>query len=401
MKQQLFILLICYPLQAEASRWVDLKHLWSLQEVQGFLQFPVFQVVVWKWLAILLGLFISRFFIKLFLAFTLNTLDRISKKTAMKWDDLAIDAFKPSAGWLLGCLFWFLWLNLLQIPDRPMFFFLFLIKLAFCFALLMCFYRLTDVFVHFLSQWMTTRKLLFSKQMEYTLKRVFKVLVVVLGILATLQNLGINVVSLMAGLGLGGLAFALAAKDMCSHFFGSVMIFLDQPFKVGDWVLIGDVEGTIEDIGFRSTRIRTFYDSVVSIPNGGLSNMNIDNMGRRKYRRMKAFYALTYNTPPHKIEDFIEGIKHIIKTHPQTRKDYFHVVFNSYEASSLDIMLYCFVEVPTWGIELKAKQDIHLEILKLAEKLSVEFAFPTRSLYLHKQPTIDSKKDSQSTLSSK
>ena len=186
----------------------------------------------------------------------------------------------------------------------------------------------------------------------------------------------------MAGLGLGGLAFALAAKDMCSHFFGSIMIFLDQPFQVGDWVVIGEVEGNIEDIGFRSTRIRTFYDSVITIPNGKLSGINIDNMGRRKLRRMKAFYSLTYDTPSQKIKDFIAGIKQIIKSHPYTEKNNFHVVFKDYKNSSLDIMLYCFFQVPDWGVELTSQQDVHLEILQLAQKLSINFAFPTRTVHI-------------------
>ena len=135
-------------------------------------------------------------------------------------------------------------------------------------------------------------------------------------------------------------------------------------------MIIGSVEGTVEDIGFRSTRIRTFYDSLVVIPNGDLSTMNIDNMGRRKMRRMKAFYSVTYDTPSHKIEAFIEGIKDIIRQHPYTNKEKLHVVFQSYKESSLDVMLYCFLEVPSWGQELIVNQEIHLAILKLAEKIN-------------------------------
>lgn len=362
----------------------------EINNALDLLQIPVFQNSLWQWLGLFFGLFVNQVFIKYVLSSFIKALDKWTQKTKTHWDDLVIDALKPSSRLLLGCCFWFLWLHLLQI-TAGLSFFLFLIKVALSFAVLISFYRLTDVGVDFAAEWMAHRKLLFSQQMKQTLKRAFKILVVVLGILVSLQNLGVNVMSVMAGLGLGGLAFALAAKDMCSHFFGSIMIFLDQPFRVGDWVLIDKVEGTVEDIGFRSTRIRTFYDSLITIPNGSLSNANIDNMGRRKYRRMKAFYSLTYDTSPQKIQAFIEGVKQIVKAHPLTRKDYFHVVFQSYESSSLDIMLYCFFEVSDWGIELKSKQEVHLEILKLAQKLGVDFAFPTRMVYLNQeQPPLKS-----------
>ena len=380
-------MLICI-LRAEATGFTYFDDMLFKSQMQHISQWSFLQITLWQWFALLFGLLINRFFIKSLLAIILTYTEKITQKTKTNWDNLVIEALKPSLRWVLGCCFWFLWLHFLEISATPLSIFLFLIKFVLGFAVLTSFYRLTDVVVSFLSEWMTSQKLLFSQQMEHTLKRVLKILVIVLGVLAILQNLGVNVFSVMAGLGLGGLAFALAAKDMCSHFFGSVMIFLDQPFRVGDWVLIGDIEGTVEDIGFRSTRIRTFYDSVVSVPNGGLSNMNIDNMGQRKYRRLKAFYSLTYDTPPQKIEDFIEGIKTIIKSHSHTRKDNFHVVFQSYAASSLEVMLYCFLQVPDWGTELICRQEIHLQILKLAEKLSVDFAFPTRSLHIHSQPPL-------------
>lgn len=384
----LITLIIC-TLRTEAIGFTYFDDMLFSYQMQRISQWSFLQITIWQWFALLFGIFINRFFIKSLLALILKYLEKITQKTKTDWDDLVIEALKPASRWVLGCCFWFLWLLMLQISENPMFIFIFLIKLTLSFAVLASFYRLTDVAVSFLSQWMTARKFLFSQQMEHILKRILKILVIVLGALVILQNLGVNVVSVMAGLGLGGLAFALAAKDMCSHFFGSVMIFLDQPFRVGDWVLIGDMEGTVEDIGFRSTRIRTFYDSVVSIPNGALSNMNIDNMGQRQYRRLKAFYSLTYDTPPQKIEEFIDGIKSIIKSHPHTRKDNFHVVFQSYAASSLEIMLYCFLQVPDWGTELVCRQEIHLKILKLAEKLRVDFAFPTRSLHIHSQPPLN------------
>ena len=131
-----------------------------------------------------------------------------------------------------------------------------------------------------------------------------KVFVAVVGTIFTADNLNINVTNLLAGLGLGGLAFALAAKDLVGNFFGSLTILLDRPFHIGDWIIIGDVEGTVEQVGFRSTRVRTFYNSVITLPNALLTTTKVDNMGARRYRRMKTMLGITYDTSPEKIDEF-------------------------------------------------------------------------------------------------
>jgi MscS family membrane protein len=151
-------------------------------------------------------------------------------------------------------------------------------------------------------------------------------------------------------------------------------------------VVIGDVEGTVEDIGFRSTRIRTFYNSLVTIPNGNLVRATVDNYGRRKYRRWKTHVAITYDTPPDRIEAFCEGIRELIRKHPYTRKDYYMVYFNQFAASSLNILLYAFHETPDWATELRERHRLFVDIVRLAKRLGVEFAFPTQTVHLASAP---------------
>ena len=194
------------------------------------------------------------------------------------------------------------------------------------------------------------------------------------------------------------MAFAFAAKDTISNLFGSLTVILDHPFSIGDWVVIdGKIEGTVVDVGMRSTRIKTFYDSVISIPNGMLTNVQIDNMGKRNFRRYSTKLGVQYDTPPEKIEAFCEGIRQIIIGHKWTRKDYFHVYFNGMGASSLDILLYVFWEVPDWKSELAERHRLLLDILRLGNEMNIDFAFPTQTLHLqqseatvHKdRPSID------------
>ena len=213
-----------------------------------------------------------------------------------------------------------------------------------------------------------------------------KVITVVVGGLFILQNLSVDVSSLLAGLGIGGLAFALAAKDTLANFFGSVMIFVDRPFQIGDWVIAGGKEGVVEEVGFRSTRLRTFYNSLMTIPNAKITDTHIDNYGERRYRRCSTTLGLTYDTTPEQMQAFVEGVRAIIQANPHTRKDAYEVHMSGFGDSSLNVMLYFFFEVESWTIELREKHNVFLEIMRLAEKLGVSFAFPTSTLHVAEVP---------------
>ena len=178
------------------------------------------------------------------------------------------------------------------------------------------------------------------------------------------------------------MALAFAAKETLGNIFGSITVLLDRPFQIGDSVTIGDHEGTVEAVGFRSTRIRTFYDSVVTIPNADCVNTAIDNMGRRRSRRFKTVLSVTYSTTPEQLEAFCEGIRELIRQHPMMQKDNYKVYANEFAASSIDIMLYCFFATTDWGISLRERHRLILDIMRLAEKLHVEFAFPTETVHL-------------------
>ena len=216
--------------------------------------------------------------------------------------------------------------------------------------------------------------------------RILGFLLSVVLLIRGMQILGADLVPLLAGLGVGGLAVALAARETLTDVFGSLMILADRPYRIGHWVVIGDKEGTVQSIGLRSTRIRTFYDSVLTIPNSTAVSSIVDNMGMRSWRRVKTRVGIRYDTPPERIEAFLEGIKRIIQTNTTTRKDYFHVVLNDFGPDHLAILLYFFFNVPDWSAELVERQRIFLEIIRLAHALGVQFAFPTQTLEIETFP---------------
>ena len=212
--------------------------------------------------------------------------------------------------------------------------------------------------------------------------RTLKVFAVCVGVVVFAEAFDLPIAGLLSGLGLGGLAVALAAKDALGNLFGSVTVLVDRPFEIGDWIKTGDIEGTVETVGMRSTRVRTFYNSLITLPNSLLTTAVVDNLGRRRYRRIKTMLSLEYSTPPEKIDAFCEGVRELLRRHPYTRKDYYHVYFNQFSDSSLDVLLYCFLECPDWAVELRERHRLFVDIVELAARLGVSFAFPTRTLHM-------------------
>ncbi len=204
----------------------------------------------------------------------------------------------------------------------------------------------------------------------------------VLGVIYILDYLGINITALLAGISIGGLALALAAQDTVKNFFGSIMIFIDRPFQIGDWISFDGSEGVVEEVGVRSTRIRSFANSLFYVPNGMLANKVINNIGLRPSRRFRMVLGLTYNTPPDKIEQFVDGVRDLLTEHPQIVNDNFEVHLNDLAASSINILVYSFISTDEWSVELKTKHELILSFLHLAQGLGISYAFPSQSLYI-------------------
>ena len=352
---------------------------------QGFL------LEYWQWLGLFLIIVVGSIADKL-LAWLLKLNVSRWQKHHPAFESLDSNVLRP-LGLMAMAMMWWSGLNMLGLPDTALVILLVAVKLLVSLSGIWSAFRIVDIF-----DAMWTSKALkthnkFDDLLVPMLSKSLKVFVVVIGIVFAADNLNIDVTSLLAGLGLGGLAFALAAKDLLGNFFGSVTVLLDRPFSIGDWVVIGDIEGSVEEVGFRSTRVRTFYNSLVTMPNSILTTNKIDNMGARRYRRMTHKLSVTYDTNPEQIEAFCEGIRKIIQMHPYMRKDFYHVYFNEYGAASLNILVYVFWATPDWSTELRERHRFLLDILRLARQLEVEFAFPTQTLYLKRgdvdQPQVE------------
>jgi MscS family membrane protein len=221
-----------------------------------------------------------------------------------------------------------------------------------------------------------------DEQLVPIFRKSAKVFITVLAGLQVIDQMGADVKGLLAGLGLGGLAFALAARDSLANIFGSVVILADRPFRVGDWIEADGVEGTVEEIGFRSTRIRTFAKTLVTVPNSVVANWAVNNWSEMPIRRVKMTIGVSYEATPLQMDAAVEGIRGILGKHPLVHQDFYLVYFTDFGDSALEILLYYFTTTTVWAEYLQVRQEVNLSIMRLLDELGLEIAFPTRTVYL-------------------
>ena len=191
---------------------------------------------------------------------------------------------------------------------------------------------------------------------------------------------GVNVSGLAAGLGLGGLAFALAAKDTVENIFGAVAILIDQPFRVGDTISMAGLTGTVEHIGLRSTRIRTPENSLLSLPNSKIIASHVDNLGARTSVRVRTILNLPLATPPSSIEALCAGVRAILESHPLCVRDSIVVHFNEFNHASLGVLIQFNLTLQTWAEEQRRKEEIFLAIIRLLGELGLSLAVPIQEI---------------------
>jgi len=217
------------------------------------------------------------------------------------------------------------------------------------------------------------------------ISRTVRVILIAISISIIGQEFDYDVNGLVAGLGLGGLAFALAAKEAVGNLIGGIVIVTEKPFSIGDWILTPSVEGTVEDINFRSTKVRTFSQALVTVPNATLANEAITNWSRMGKRRITFHLGLSYHTTKEQIQRVVNRIEIMLRNHEDIHPDTIMVAFDQYNNSSMDILIYFFTNTTVWDEHIRIKHAINLEIMEILEQEGVDVAFPSRTIYVSPQ----------------
>ncbi|HWA28396.1 MAG TPA: mechanosensitive ion channel family protein [Lacunisphaera sp.] len=219
------------------------------------------------------------------------------------------------------------------------------------------------------------------------IKKTLITLFVVFGVLMVVQSLGYDVKALLAGLGIGGLAFALAAQDTLANVFGSIVVAIDQPFRIGEFVKIGPVMGGVEDIGLRSTKLRAVDKSLIVIPNKTVAAEIVTNLSRFAARRVEQVIGLTYDSRPEQLEGIVADIRRLIAAEPEINQPDTHVWFRDFNASSLDLWIVYVTKDPDFVKHMALRQRLNLAIMRAVEARGLAFAFPTQTLHVASLPT--------------
>lgn len=335
----------------------------------------------WQWLMLFILIVIG-----LMLDFVVRTVLKLVTIIALrrrgdKASEATIGRVMRPFGLMVAAIFWVITVHFIGLPELPESIAFVASRALAILAGTWAAWRVTDMISEILEGKAANTETKLDDIVIPLIRKAIKIFILAVGVIYGANSLNINIIPMLTGLGIGGLAFAFAARDTIENFFGSIAVILDRPFEVGDWVVIDDTEGIVETIGFRSTRIRTFYNSLVTVPNANLVRATVDNYGKRKYRRWKCHIGVQYDTTPDQLVAFTEGIRELVRCHPYTRKDYFQVWVNEFANSSINILLYIFHEVPDWSTELRERERLMLDIMRLADRLGVQFAFPTMTIH--------------------
>ena len=330
-------------------------------------------------LSILVIFFLLR---KLFSKKVIRLLLKLTLKTSTEVDERLVLSFKKPLNVFFLVTGVYLAVVVLDVDVRVLLLTNKLFRIATIILVAWGLYNFSSNTVRFFSSFQNKIKADQNELIGRFIAKILKVVIVALGIVLVFSELGYNVTGFITGLGIGGLAFALAAKDTAANIFGGIVIIIDKPFKTGDWIYTPKVEGTVEDINLRSTKIRTFANAVVIVPNADLTTDPITNWSRMKKRRITFSLGVTYSTPKEKIEIVMERIRELLKNHPEIHKQTIFVRLDKFSESSIDIFLYFFTKTTNWEKFLEVKEDINLNIIEIMNKENVSFAFPSRSIYL-------------------
>ncbi len=308
---------------------------------------------------------------------------KITSKTKNQVDDMFLETIHRSITFILVLAIVFFGEQSLEMPEtidnitRQAVFILFTLKITHELDRFLAF-----VIKDFLDP-LVRRQKGFVKTFLPAILRFSKFFLWAIAILLIISNLGYNIVSILAGLGIGGLALALAAQETLSNIFGSIAILIDQPFKVGDWVEVEGYSGTIVEVGMRSTKIESIDKTLVSMPNNKMAAAIIENVSKQDMKNVTQVLDFDYGTSMTKMRELLKALEKLVRQDKNTDKDSLRINFLEFGDSALRVTVFYYVkDTVTYKEFLDVRQRINLKIKERVEKMGIEMAFPTQSLYL-------------------
>jgi MscS family membrane protein len=334
---------------------------------------------------------------KLLAAIVVSPLRRAAERSQRRWDDVLLDSIIVPARVLIIALGLAIGAEILQIDPITNIFVQHLIRTLVVVALFMAGIRAVDIIAPSSVRLFGVTGLSISERLLPFLRTVMKLLFVALCVLVIVQEWGYDASGLIAGLGVGGLAISLAAQDTIKNLFGFTTIVGDQPFMVGDFIKTNDVEGTVEHVGVRSTRIRQMDQAYVTVPNSVLANSAILNWSRLSKRWINMTLRITYDARRDDIQSLLEQVRAMLKSREHVAPDGMLVSFINFGDAGMEILIRCYITLADWPSFTAEREQINLEIMKIVEDLRLHIAFPARAVYIDTTPRASAPGASQAT----
>lgn len=342
-------------------------------------------VAVWRLAVAALIIFVGLLSRKLIIGVFNRSLASFASGTKAQWDDDLVEMLPTPLSIAVQLLLWYLAVGFLSLPKEPADIEDIVyqgLSIAISATVAWTLFRLVDVLSLAMERFSEKTESKLDDQIVPLIRKTAKVVVALTIFVMVVQNLGYSVTSILASLGVGGLAIALAAKDTMANLFGSVVIFTDRPFQIGDWVEFDGIQGDIEEVGFRTTRVRRFDKSLVTVPNSTFSTSSITNHSARPKRRVDITVGVTYETKPEQMGKLLEALRELVKTHEGLDRGFQFVHFCELGATSLNIRVYCFTVSTHWVTHLAVQEALLLRIMEIVSEHGLEMAFPTQTVYL-------------------
>ncbi len=366
------------------DRWV--RNLFSGTRFDVLLRPGFFGVLWWHWLLLPIIAFLAWAGGRGLRNLTVALIGAVTRRTRATWDDQMLASLGPPLTLVFSIVLFAAGCSLIQITQDAITLVELFTRPAMAFAVFWGLWRLVPV----VTGWITSQPWAANspsvRNMLSIATKIMQGLVLGLGVLAMIASLGYPVGTVLAGLGIGGLAVAFGAQKTVENVFGSVSLAIDQPFRIGDFVKVEDFVGTVEDIGLRSTRFRTLDRTLVSIPNGKLADQRLESFQARDRMRLATMIGVTYGTTQSQMRTILTGFERVLRAHPKIWPDAMVIKFAAFGASSLDIEIMAWFDVPTWGDFQGCREEVLLGFMGVVEAAGSSFAFPTRTVHLVREP---------------
>ncbi len=325
---------------------------------------------------VILGILFRRLFVRWLICILL----KLAKKTKTELDEMIIQALDKPANALV--LFTSIWTALLVLSPPPSLLSFINKVYRTVFIILVCWflYRASGSLMWHLERTLNKTEKKASPMLLAFFRKALKTFIVVLEIFMIIKEWGFDVSGLLAGLGIGGLAISLAAKDAASNLIGSITIMLDKTYKIGDWIETEEVEGTVEELGFRSTKIRTFSDALVTVPNAVMSNEPVTNWSKMGKRKVSYTLEIPLDTPLDKIELLLQRIRDMLKGHADVNQDVIAVNLQGFGEATLKVLIYYFTKTTSFITYLKVTEDVNIRVLRIFEELGIPITVPVHRM---------------------